>query len=66
MKIHSLLTEIKAANKKINLVEYNLENELDPLSKTYFASVGIDNPLPLQIICFNFCTSSNLNGRHMI
>ena len=32
----------------------------------YFKAIGIVYPLPLQILCFNFCKNLALDSRHLI
>ena len=43
-----------------------MQNDLQAQSKDFFGAVGIENPLPLQALCYNFCTSSSLSRRFLI
>jgi superfamily II DNA or RNA helicase len=66
MKLNLLMKEINAANPKLNIEQYSLQNDLEAQSKAYFSAIGIENPLPLQVLCYNFSTSSRLSGRFLI
>jgi superfamily II DNA or RNA helicase len=39
---------------------------LGALDGEYFKAIGIIQPLPLQILCFNFCKRGGADLRHLI
>ena len=40
--------------------------DLGHLDADYFKAIGIVKPMPLQILCFNFCKMRALDSRHLI
>ena len=56
MKLKPLLKELRALNPYLNSDLLDLDLEINDEAKNYFQAVGIQAPLPLQVLCFNFCT----------
>ena len=63
MKLKPLLKELRALNPYLNSDLLDLDLEINDEAKNYFQAVGIQAPLPLQVLCFNFCTSSKFQGK---
>lgn len=66
MKLKPLLKDLKKINPNLECDIYDLERDVDEEAKSYFKAIGIEVPLPLQAMCFNFCTSSIFKGRWLI
>ncbi len=66
MKLSSIIQGIYDINKGFDFSGFKLDSEIYEDQKPYFLAIGIEDPLPLQVICFNFCTSGNFNGRYVI
>jgi hypothetical protein len=57
MKLKALLKDLKKINLGLEIDMYDLERDIDEDGRSYFKAIGIEVPLPLQAVCFNFCTS---------
>ena len=57
MKLKALLKDLKKINPGLENDMYDLERDIDEEPRSYFKAIGIEVPLPLQAVCFNFCTS---------
>jgi superfamily II DNA or RNA helicase len=66
MKLRPLLKEFRTLNPDFSNDLAGLDSEIDHRAKNYFQAIGIEVPLPLQVLCFNFCTSNQLEGRWLI
>jgi hypothetical protein len=53
-------------NPELDLTVYNLEREISEVDKEFFSALGIRYPLPLQELCYNFCTATNFSGRWVV
>ena len=66
MKLKALLKDLKKINPGLQDDIYDLERDIDEEGRSYFKAIGIEVPLPLQAVCFNFCTSSMFKGRWLV
>ena len=66
MKSRTLLKEIYGVNSGYDLAKHRLDRDMDQQAKQYFQAMGIEVPLPLQAICYNFCSSHDLSGRWLL
>jgi hypothetical protein len=66
MKIAPLLKELRALNPSLMSELIALDKEIDKDSIGYFKAIGIEVPLPLQILCFNFCTTVAMMSRWLV
>ncbi len=66
MKLNDIIQGIVDLNINFNFPINLLDREMDEFSKTLFLALGIEDPLPLQVVCINFCTSDIFQGRCVI
>ncbi len=66
MKLAPLFKELRALNPSLSSELFSLDKEIDQESIGFFKGVGIEVPLPLQILCFNFCTKFASMGRWLV
>ena len=66
MKEKQLKLELSRLNS--DLIDYFdiINGEIDLDSMSYFKSVGIEVPLPLQAMAYNFCTGLDFKGRWLL
>ena len=66
MKLNDIIQGIVDLNINFNFPINLLDREMDEFSKTLFLALGIEDPLPLQVVCINFCNSDIFQGRCVI
>jgi hypothetical protein len=57
MKLKPLLKELRLLNPLLANEFDDIDKEMDPCAGDFFRALGIESPLPLQSLCYNFCTS---------